>query len=170
MVQPALRFTRADYEKMPEDLRVELIEGELLKMAPPVVSHQRVVMAVLMRLAGILGEERLLPGPVGFAIDEWNVLVPDVVILEREPEVGAKQLEQAQIVVEVLSPSTARREREVKADLYLRAGVGEVWLVDLKARTIEIRSADRNETVGSDGIARSTVVAGLELPVQDLFR
>jgi Uma2 family endonuclease len=149
---------------------VELIDGALLKMASPTVSHQQVVRRLFVALVNAIGQERLLFGPVDFVIDEWNVLVPDVVALEREPEQGTRNLEEALLVAEVLSPSTARRDRTVKTDLYQGAGVREVWLVDPETRAIEIRSGSGAATVGLADVARSRVLSGFAIPVQDLFR
>jgi len=96
--------------------------------------------------------------------------VPDVVALEREPEKGTRNLEEALLVAEILSPSTARRDRTVKTDLYLGAGVREVWLVDAEAQAIDIRSGAGTETAGVGDVARSRVLSGFAVPAQDLFR
>ena len=168
VAQPRLKFTRADYDRLPEDLRVELIDGELLKMPSPTVNHQAVARRLLFAVADVVDPERLLFGPVDFVIDDHNVLVPDVVVLERPPAAGQRVLEEALLVAEVLSPSTARRDRTVKTELYLGAGVREVWLIDAGARTIELRTADVE--VACNDVAASAAVAGFEIAVQDLFR
>lgn len=160
-----LKFTRADYDRLPEDLRVELIHGELLKMPSPTVNHQAVARRLFVAFLKTLDQERLLFGPVDFVIDDYNVLVPDVVVLERPPVEGQRVLEEALLVAEVLSPSTARRDRTVKTGLYLGAGVREVWLIDANAQAIEVRTADAERTC-----AEVVAFGGAEIAVQDLFR
>jgi Uma2 family endonuclease len=73
------------------------------------------------------------------------------------------------LVVEILSPSTAHRDRGAKARGYLRRGVPEVWLVDPGSRTVEIRSATGATTIGPGGRAASTVLDGLVVELDALF-
>ena len=150
LVEMALetRFTRADLGLLPEGFRVELVDGVLLKMASPVIRHQRLLMRLLGRLSDSVGEERILPGPVDFVIDDYNVLVPDAVLLApgMEPERGATDLAQALAVFEVLSPSTAKRDRQVKTQLYLDAGVQEVWLIDPQG-SVDVRRSEAVEAL-----------------------
>jgi Uma2 family endonuclease len=143
MARPAVRFTRADYDRLPEGLHVELIDGELLKMAEPVVRHQEIARDLVLLLAERVGRRRVLFGPVAFAIDEHNVLVPDVLVLSESeiPAAGARDVRRALIVAEILSPSTAARDRAVKVAKYLAQGVEEVWLLDPRTETVEVHAA-----------------------------
>lgn len=142
VAQPAVRFTRADYDLLPEGMHVELIEGELLKMAGPTYRHQEIARELFLLLVARFGKRRVIFGPLTFAIDDYNALVPDVLLMRADeiPGVLAKDIDRALIVAEVLSPSTASRDRNVKVAKYLAQGVEEVWLLDPKTETVEVHS------------------------------
>jgi len=142
VAQPAVRFTRADYDLLPEGFRVELIDGELLKMAEPTIRHQEIARSLVFLLAAHVGRRRVFFGPVTFAIDNHNALVPDVLVMRESeiPDAGARDIQRALVVAEVLSPSTASRDRKVKVALYLGQGVEEVWLLDPGKETVEVHS------------------------------
>jgi len=161
------RFTRTDYDQLPEDLRVELIGGEILKMASPTWGHQDLVGRIFAAL--LEAEATAVPGPVDFGIDESNVLVPDVVAVESKPPKGARGIDTALAVFEVLSPSTAARDRKIKTDLYLEAGVQEVWLVDPKSETIAVHRARESRVYADDDTADSRAVPGFRLVPATLF-
>jgi len=165
------RFTRTDYDRLPEDLRVELIDGALLKMPSPTVGHQDLAGFIYDELKRLLGRGRVFFGPIDFAIDDHNVLVPDVVALETKIKRGSKGIQSALMVVEILSPSTAARDRTIKTDLYHRAGVREVWLVDPKAETVEVRGPDNDDTpeYAKGETARSDAVPDLRIELDALF-
>ena len=162
-------FTRVDYDKLPEDLRVELIGGELLKMASPTFHHQDLVLRIADALQSVAASGTVFIGPVDFTVDDASVLVPDVVALEAPPPRDASDTRAALLVVEVLSPSTATRDRSVKADMYLEAGVREVWLVDPTGRTVDVRPAVGATPHGPGATAESHAVPGFRLAVDDLF-
>ena len=88
----------------------------------------------------MIDPERVLFGPLDFAIDDQNALQPDVVALAEAPPKGATEISTSLLVFEVLSPSTVARDRNVKADLYLASGVREVWLVDPCLYFVSIKS------------------------------
>lgn len=171
-MEPAVRFTRKDYDQLPEDLRVELIDGQLLKMPSPIVRHQQLVMRLLVPLVELIGVERILPGPVDFAIDDHNVLVPDLVVHRADelPGAGARDISTALIVIEVLSPSTAARDRKVKRGKYLANGAGEVWLVDGGKNRIEIYEAAGERFLDEADTLTSGALPGFELSLPELFR
>jgi len=169
MAEPKLRFTRADYDRLPEDFRVELIDGELLKMASPTIRHQEVSRRAFVRLLALVGEERVMYGPADFGIDDSNVLVPDLVVFseERIPDSDAKGIDDALVVMEILSPSTASRARTVKSALYLEAGVAEIWLIDPRRQTIELHTATRELAAKGDEAIASEAIAGFTVKASD---
>lgn len=142
VAQPAVRFTRADYDQLPEGMHVELIDGELLKMAEPTFRHQEIARELFLLFVAHVGKKRTIFGPLTFAIDEHNALVPDVLVMRESeiPGADAKDIRRALVVAEVLSPSTASRDRNVKVAKYLGQGVEEVWLLDPRKETVEVHS------------------------------
>jgi Uma2 family endonuclease len=135
-------WTVADLEELPEDgSRYEVLHGELLVTAFPVPWHQ----VVALRLARALQEWADGPGgwvvlaPSGVHMSETSFLLPDVALHPHRGPVPPswRELAVPALVVEVLSPSTRRRDRHRKRPAYLQHGVHEVWLVDLEARAIE---------------------------------
>ncbi|MFQ5845668.1 MAG: Uma2 family endonuclease, partial [Planctomycetota bacterium] len=134
------KYTRADYLSLPEGFPAELIDGMLVKEPSPAAWHQEIVGRLHWILRGALGPGRVLFSPIDLFVDEFNVLQPDLVVLPEDPRIGpdTPQIPVPLVVIEVLSPSTARRDRRTKTRIYLRAGVKEVWLVDPGARRAEI--------------------------------
>lgn len=171
MAQPAVRFTRADYDVLPEEMRVELIDGELLKMASPIIRHQEIARTVFLLLVAHVGAKRVFFGPLTFAIDEWNALVPDVLVL-RESEIPgalAKDIRRALVVAEVLCPSTASRDRNVKVAKYMSQGVEEVWLLDPKKEIVEVHSKSLAGTASGAGTIPSRALPDLRLAAAKVF-
>lgn len=120
------------------------------------------------------GEPFLAPIDVVFA--PKLVAVPNFVFVARDRLriVGPKAIEGApDPIVEILSPSTKRRDLRAKRALYERFGVREYWILDPKSRTatVDVLTGDRYEPLLlADGVIRSTVIPGLKVAVAALFR
>ena len=172
VAQPKIRFTRADYDRLPEDLRVELIDGELVKMPPPTVRHQQLCRRLVVMLTRLVDEERVYFAPVDLPIDDFNALQPDILVLAEDglPAPGARSAPTPLLVVEVLSPSTAARDRRTKAALYFGKGVREMWLVDPDARAVEVSSGRGWKRFAGEERVRSRAVPAIEVALADLFR
>ncbi|MBI4500190.1 MAG: Uma2 family endonuclease [Gemmatimonadetes bacterium] len=144
-----IRVTWRDVQSMPEDgKRYEAIDGEMYVTPAPRTRHQWVTVSLLRELLPVLGNRgRLFTAPVGveFTATEEGVQ-PDVLFVrtERLNIVREDTIQGApDLVIEILSPSTARRDRSIKLQLYRRQGVAEYWIVDTDARQVEVwRLAD----------------------------
>lgn len=114
--------------------------------------------------------------PVDVVLDEKNVVQPDLVfvstanavILERRGVMGAPDL-----VVEIISPTSLRRDRYEKRELYARFGVKEYWLADVANRSIEILSLQNGgyrllTCATNKGKIRSEILPGFELDLASL--
>jgi Uma2 family endonuclease len=176
-------WTYEDYKSLPDDgKRYEIIEGVLYVTAAPTFDHQYTVTRLLVNLDEFVVERLLgivLVAP--FEVYLPNVaypVQPDVLFVasERVPQPGATSLNGApDLIVEVLSPSTARTDRLVKFGAYERAGVREYWLADPRTRSIEVYALSQDGTYEMRGqyTPGEVLVSGLwgelALPVDDLF-
>jgi Uma2 family endonuclease len=164
-------FTKADYFALPEGFPAQLFGGMLLKDAVPDYDHQTLGTVILLQVARLVGARRTPLCPVAVVIDEANVFHPDVVVLRSALPPGSRDVGIPLVVFEILSPSTARRDRGLKRRRYLEAGVEEVWLVDRASGTVEVHDrsgAPPRAAKGPDEV-RSRALPGFSLTPATLF-
>ena len=144
------RLAYRDWLKFPDDGRLyELVEGELLVTPPPNVEHQRISRDLEFLLLVHLRDRdagEVFDAPIGVRLSDEDVLEPDLVVVLRAhaDRVGVQSIDgPPDIVVEVLSPGTARRDLGPKRMAYARAGVPEYWIVDPESESVEVLAHDR---------------------------
>jgi Uma2 family endonuclease len=167
-----MRWTYAEYTRLPTSgsTRYEVIDGELAVTPSPTSGHQQVVINLASLLHNFVREHALggiLPGPIDVLFGEGDYLQPDLVFVrtDRVHLVSERGIEGApDLVVEILSPSTAQRDRGIKLDRYRHFGVAEYWIVDIDARSLEVwrlgMGGEAAEVVASDGELRWEPVPG----------
>jgi len=135
------RITVDEYHRMAEvgllapDARVELIEGEIIDMAPIGKSHRAVVARFNRLLSRATGDHAILLVQDSLRLSMSSEPQPDLVLLKpREDFYSTRHPDPADtlLLIEV-SDSTSRYDRKVKVPLYARHGVPEVWIVDLES-------------------------------------
>ena len=134
-------YTVDDLEGFPRDWnRYELLDGVLLVTPAPAMSHQLVASRLQVRLAVALGEQANVVGPGVVVRLPRTQLQPDVLVLPAGIRASAhwREIHEHWLAVEVLSPSSRVYDREFKRDAYLALGVRQVWLVDLRDRSVEV--------------------------------
>ncbi len=144
--QVRTKLTVADYMNTPDEVRYQLIDGELILVPSPTRKHQSVssrLFVVLDRFVRTyrLGETYYAPFDVVFPNHE--VFQPDILFVsnERGEIITEANIQGApDLVVEILSPSSARYDRGHKQTVYAREGVREYWIVDPAAETVEVLS------------------------------
>lgn len=176
------KFTYEHYTQMPEGLRYELLDGDFFRMTPaPTPRHQQISRELQFALEIYLrktGSGLLFNAPVDVVLSNHDVLQPDIVVISqdragivREKFIG----ECPDLVVEILSPSTARRDRGVKKRAYARFGARELWLVDPASNQVEVHVLGEDgefqcwKVFGAPEILRSPLLDGFELKVDGLF-
>ena len=145
---PAIKLTYEDYCNTPDDERYELLDGDLVMTPAPREVHQRVLMNLTLLLG--LSVERTGVGhvyiaPFDVVLSDTNVVQPDLLYIsnERAHIITEANVQGApDLVVEILSPSTADRDLTVKRGIYARHGVQEYWIVDTDARTVTVLLRD----------------------------
>jgi len=139
-------FTVAEYHKMAEagilseDDRVELLEGEVVRMAPIGLRHATCVRRLNRLFSKWVGERAIVDVQNPIRLGEHSEPQPDVALLKPRPDFYATSHpgpEDVVLVIEVAETSAAV-DREVKVPLYARFGVPEVWLVDLAEDRVEV--------------------------------
>lgn len=145
------QYRAADYFSLPDEPRCELLNGRFYVTPSPFPAHQ-LISAILTHgfyeIARRTGG-RVFAAPLDVRLAEHSVVQPDLTYLppERLDRIGGKFLFGApDLVVEILSLSTARRDRGEKLALYAKAGVREYWLVDPVVRQIDFLVNERGES------------------------
>ena len=139
------RVSYSDLASMPEDgRRYEIYDGEVFVVPAPIPFHQVVVLNLEDRLREWTRQHGgiVLVSPIDIVISEYDVVQPDLVffaparahLVKLEAPIRAIP----DLVVEVLSPSTASTDRGKKLQLFARSGLPEYWLVDPALRSVEI--------------------------------
>lgn len=145
MTLPGQHYTYEAYKRLPDDHRYEVLAGELVVTPAPSNPHQRILLRLAARLEFFTQELDLgtcFMAPTDLVLSEKTVLQPDLLFVSRQrasiidPVSGVHGA--PDLVAEILSPSTERRDRTTKRQLYSTYGVGEYWIIDPEAALIEV--------------------------------
>ncbi len=183
VAQTAPKLTYDDFVLFPDDgKRHELIDGEHYVTPSPNLRHQAVLQNLNHLLHAFAREHRLgrvFFAPLDVVFTRHDVVEPDLIFVshERDSILTAANLQGApDLVVEVLSPTTRRRDELLKRDLYERAGVAEYWVVDPVAETVKVyrRAGDDFSRVvllsaTDDDAIVSPLLPGLQIPLAAVF-
>ena len=175
---PTIKFTYEDYLNTPDDKRYELLDGELVMPPAPGEFHQSVSLgAKLFLFTSEHSLGRIYHAPFDVVLSNTDVVQPDLIFVsnERADIITPANIQGApDLVVEILSPSTAARDKTFKRSLYARHGIAEYWMVDLTAKTITVlRLGEREfevvDTYGEEESLTSPTLQGFTLNIKDIF-
>jgi Uma2 family endonuclease len=132
-------YRMADAGIFGEDDRIELIDGDLIDMAPIGQGHAAIVNGLAEALFIACNRRAIVSARNPVRLDRWSEPQPDLAVLRRRADFYAigERAGPADVLllVEVADPSLAF-DRNVKLPIYARAGIGELWIVDLKRRLL----------------------------------
>ncbi len=174
------KYTHADFLLMPYDgKRREIVDGELLVTPSPNLGHQRISGKIYSALLGYLqghpiGE--LFFAPMDVILSDYDVVEPDLLFVLNEHRDILKDWVRGapDLVVEILSPTTAANDRGPKMKAYARFGVRQYWIVDPDRKTIEVyRLVEAGyqlvQMFGEQETLTSSLLPGFSLLVGRLF-
>jgi Uma2 family endonuclease len=177
--KPKKDWTYEDYLALNDDTVFEIINGKAFMSPAPELFHQRWARKIFLAVERHVAARKLgevFFAPVDVVLDEKNVVQPDLVfvstanagLLERRGIMGVPDL-----VVEIISPTSLRRDRYDKRELYARFGVKEFWLADVANRSIETLSLQKGgyqllSCATVEGKIRSEILPGFELDLASL--
>jgi len=175
----AKRWTYEDYSKLDDDKRYEIIDGTLIMAPSPTDQHQDWASELHLLLAPFVKNRqigRLFIAPFDVVLDDENTVQPDLVfvlsskagIIRSRGIFGAPDL-----LIEIVSPSSVRKDRYEKKALYARFGVREFWLADpgnhaIEVLTLESGSYKLHCSAEEKGPVNSTVLSGFSFDISQL--
>jgi Uma2 family endonuclease len=174
--KPVKRWNYEEYCRLDSDERFEIIDGELLMAPAPDTWHQSWIGDIYSILRDYVIRHKagkVLTAPLDVVLDPENTVQPDIAfiaapnlsIIQRRAIFGVPDL-----MVEVVSPSSERRDRYDKKKLYARFGVKEYWIGDPANRSLEILTLKQghfelHDSAEDKGKLTSIVLPGLEFDI-----
>ena len=155
----------AEARVIPEDDRVELVEEEIVKMAAVGSRHAACVKGLNAQLGGLVGADAIVAVQDPVRLDDLSEPEPDVALLKPRDDFyagGHPTPGDVLLLIEV-ADTPLEYDREIKLPLYARAGIAQVWLVDLNAEAIETYARPEGGAYASTGRA----VRGDTLPAPE---
>ena len=184
-------FTYNDYLNWPEDVRAEIISGVAYMMGQPTTSHQRVSGKLFVKLFNFLEGKtcEAFIAPFGVRLfpkedkTDDTVVEPDIVVVCDSSKIDENGCNGApDLVIEILSPSSRRKDRSLKRELYQKAKVREYWIVSPDDSEIEVHIFEnnsikyygKNESETPDDSKLPEIISvytlpGLEIDVKEIF-
>ena len=175
-----IRYTYEDYAKTPDDVRYQLIDGELILSPSPTFYHQHISGAMFVELrtwAVSSGTGNVVCAPMDVYLTETDTVQPDILFIsaERMHIVEDRYVRGApDLVVEILSPSTSRLDLGAKMELYARHGVPHYWIADPDTRTarmLRLEAGDYTEVASftENDVLTSDAFPGLRMDLKEVF-
>lgn len=138
--QEEKRYTYADLLEMDDENRYEIIDGKLYLMSSPTITHQALAGEIYVQLVLFLKGKKCKPfiAPLDVTLSKnkqynqiYNVVQPDVLVVCDMDKLKGKRISGApSFAIEILSPSTSRKDRVEKLNLYQKYQVQEYWILD----------------------------------------
>jgi Uma2 family endonuclease len=176
------KHTIKDYKLLPEGAPYQLIEGELVMTPSPTTFHQIILGNLNEKIRAFVKEKDaglVLFAPIDVYLDDENVFQPDIVFISKQRQDVVKDdgIHGApDMIIEILSPSTAYYDIKKKYKIYEKFGVKEYWIVDPEMKSVELFSLTEqgkfllSAGLSEQGTVKSGILSGFEITLEDIFR
>lgn len=165
-----------------DNFQYELLNGILIRKGSPTIQHQRISGNIYFRMRLFVEEKQageVFAAPLDVVLNEYNAPQPDVFFVGKDKKYILDEEEQVvigtpDIIIEILSPGSVKKDRITKKKIYERCKVPEFWIVDPSYRNVEIykltgESYELSDFVEESGVVKSTVLEGFELSLDKIF-
>ena len=154
--ETARKYTYADYENRDDDERYEIIDGVIYMMSPPSRAHQKIIGELYGQLWSFLKGKpcEAFVAPFGVRLNDaagdHTIVEPDILVVCDQSKLDDRGCKGTpDMVIEILSPSTARKDKVLKFNKYLQAGVREYWIVDPDEKALSAHVLENGKYVTS---------------------
>jgi Uma2 family endonuclease len=176
----AIKFTYEDYLHLPEEKRYEIIDGDLIMVPAPSISHQDISLNLAIILRKFVREKSLgviLCAPCDVILSEVDIVQPDILFISKERLniITEDNIRGApDLVIEIISKSSEYRDRVIKRKLYSKYGVKEYWIVDPEKKEIEVlelkeSGLERVRSYGQREVMERGLIEGLKVDLKEVF-
>ena len=179
-------WTYDDLAQLHDEKRYEVYDGELLELPSPTIRHQKILRALIKHFEAWLSQTNageLYISPVDLRLSSGRTVIPDLMFARRERFDAGERIEREDgqcliappdLIIEVLSPATARHDHNTKRGYYADFGVRHYWLLDLDAHTLQAFTLDNaryfwDGTWERDDTFTLDAFPGLQLAISDVF-
>ena len=182
---PGVKLTYEDFLLFPDDgKRHELIDGEHYVTPAPNTKHQAIVWNLILLIGNYLQSHpvgRAFSAPLDVVFSDFDIVEPDLLFVSRarQDEILTKQHVRGapDLVVEISSPGTRKRDETIKRRLYERFAVSEYWVIDPELDTIKVyRRVDERYmraaelSLENGDVLTSPLLPGLGMPLLRIFQ
>ena len=162
----SLATNEAFFEK-----RLELLDGDILEMAPIGARHMDLVARLTYLMGRAASDQHTVSVQNGIRLNAKTELYPDVAILRQSPDTPIRELPtpaEVLLIIEV-SDSTLKYDRKVKTPRYLEAGIPEVWIVNATNFSVEIQRLNESAQIMKHGTIFLATTPKIRIDIDALF-
>ena len=183
-METKIKYNYQDYLQLPEDKRYEIIDGDLFMVPSPDERHQHILSNIFYVLFDYVRKNKLgavYCAPFDILFSEEDIVQPDIIFVSnKNKKIITKDNIQGtpDLLVEILSPGTSKRDLGIKKKLYAKNGVREYWIADPAQETIEVLNLKEGEfrgksyntgVVGQTSRLSSPVIQGFDIDIKEIF-
>ncbi len=183
-METKIKYNYQDYLQLPEDKRYEIIDGDLFMVPSPNERRQHILSNIFYVLFDYVRKNKLgavYCAPFDVLFSEEDIVQPDIIFVSnKNKKIITKDNIQGtpDLLVEILSPGTSKRDLGIKKKLYAKNGVREYWIADPAQETIEVLNLKEGEfrgksyntgVVGQTSRLSSPVIQGFDIDIKEIF-